>query len=94
MADASFTSLTAARLVLRRFRPEDLDAFVAYRSDPRVARYQSWEAPYPEREAHLIESSWWKGQWTNDLGDAILRHEWLARGGAAPESPPEQPQAG
>jgi len=31
---------------LRRFRPEDLDTFVAYRSDPEVARYQSWEVPY------------------------------------------------
>jgi RimJ/RimL family protein N-acetyltransferase len=47
MVDAAFTALTAERLVLRRFRPEDLDAFVAYRSDPETARYQSWEAPYP-----------------------------------------------
>ena len=46
MVDAAFTMLTTERLVLRRFRPEDLDAFVAYRSDPQVARYQGWEAPY------------------------------------------------
>jgi hypothetical protein len=46
MTDAAFTALTTARLALRRFRPEDLDAFAAYRSDPEVARYQSWEAPY------------------------------------------------
>ena len=46
MADAAFTSLTSERLLLRRFRPDDLDAFVAYRSDPQVARYQSWEVPY------------------------------------------------
>jgi RimJ/RimL family protein N-acetyltransferase len=50
MADAAFTALTSDRLVLRRFRPEDLDAFVAYRSDPEVARYQGWEAPYPRAE--------------------------------------------
>ena len=51
MVDAAFTTLTTQRLVLRRFRPEDLDAFVAYRSDPRIARYQGWEAPYPAGQA-------------------------------------------
>ena len=49
--DAAFAALTSERLVLRRFRPEDLDAFVAYRSDPGVARYQSWEAPYRRSQA-------------------------------------------
>jgi RimJ/RimL family protein N-acetyltransferase len=51
MGDAAFTALSTERLVLRRFRPEDLDAFVAYRSDPEVARYQSWEAPYRPSQA-------------------------------------------
>jgi RimJ/RimL family protein N-acetyltransferase len=51
MMDAAFAALTSERLVLRRFRPEDLDAFVAYRSDPEIARYQSWEAPYPPGQA-------------------------------------------
>jgi RimJ/RimL family protein N-acetyltransferase len=51
MADAAFTSLASERLLLRRFRPDDLDAFVAYRSDPQVARYQSWEVPYPPSQA-------------------------------------------
>lgn len=37
--------------MLRRFRPEDLPDLVAYRSDPDVARYQSWEAPYPAHRA-------------------------------------------
>ena len=32
-----------ARLAARRFRPGDLDAFVAMRDDPEVARYQSWD---------------------------------------------------
>jgi aminoglycoside 6'-N-acetyltransferase len=50
MADDGFTELGAERIFLRRFRPADLDDFVAYRSAPDVARYQSWEAPYP-REA-------------------------------------------
>ena len=39
------------RLVLRRFRAEDAEAFAAYRSDPDVARYQSWDAPIPIAEA-------------------------------------------
>ncbi len=40
----SFQPLTAARIVLRRFQPADLAAFVAMRNDPAVARYQSWGA--------------------------------------------------
>jgi RimJ/RimL family protein N-acetyltransferase len=51
MGDAAFTALTTQRLVLRRFRPQDLDTFIAYRSDPETARYQSWEAPYPPSQA-------------------------------------------
>ena len=43
-ADPDFTELRTDRLVIRRFRVEDVDAFVAYRSDPDVARYQSWVA--------------------------------------------------
>lgn len=35
--------LFAERLVLRRFAPADLEPFLAYRNDPDVARYQSWE---------------------------------------------------
>lgn len=31
------------RLTVRAMRPSDVEAFVAYRSDPDVARYQSWE---------------------------------------------------
>jgi RimJ/RimL family protein N-acetyltransferase len=41
-ADPDFTELRTERLVIRRFRPEDVEAFAAYRSDPNVARYQSW----------------------------------------------------
>jgi RimJ/RimL family protein N-acetyltransferase len=42
--------------VLRRFRPEDLDAFVAYRSNPVTARYQSWDAPYrPSQARQFLE---------------------------------------
>jgi len=31
------------RLIARRFGPRDLDAFVAMRADPEVARYQNWQ---------------------------------------------------
>ena len=35
--------LETERLVLRRFRSRDLAPFLAYRNDPEVSRYQSWE---------------------------------------------------
>ncbi|MPM89044.1 hypothetical protein SDC9_136152 [bioreactor metagenome] len=39
------------RLILRAFRPEDAAAFSAYRSDPEVARFQGWTAPYSLQQA-------------------------------------------
>jgi RimJ/RimL family protein N-acetyltransferase len=42
--------LETDRLIIRQFRDSDLDEFIAYRSDPLVARYQGWEIPY-ERNA-------------------------------------------
>ena len=54
MAHEDFTVLAADRLVLRRFRPADLPAFVAYRSDPEVARYQTWSAPFPLESAERM----------------------------------------
>jgi len=38
--------ITTERLVLRRFRAADAPVLAAYRSDPEVARYQSWDAPF------------------------------------------------
>jgi RimJ/RimL family protein N-acetyltransferase len=43
--------LRTERLVLRRFGPDDLPSFVGYRSDPDVARYQSWDAGYSADDA-------------------------------------------
>lgn len=37
-----FEPLYANRIILRRFQAQDLPALIAYRSDPEVARYQSW----------------------------------------------------
>jgi RimJ/RimL family protein N-acetyltransferase len=56
MAHVDFTVLAAERLVLRRFRRADLPAFVAYRSDPEVARYQSWSAPFPMEAAERMHA--------------------------------------
>jgi RimJ/RimL family protein N-acetyltransferase len=45
-----FTRLESQRLILRRFADSDLASFLAYRNDPKVARYQAWES-CTEREA-------------------------------------------
>jgi RimJ/RimL family protein N-acetyltransferase len=39
--------IATERLILRRFRTADAPVLAAYRSDPEVARYQSWDAPFP-----------------------------------------------
>lgn len=49
--DLAFGAGRTKRLVIRRFRPEDAASLAAYRSDPLVARYQSWEAPFAREEA-------------------------------------------
>ena len=53
MGDTGFTRIESERLVLRRFKDSDLDLFVAYRNDPEVARYQSWDS-FDEREARAF----------------------------------------
>jgi RimJ/RimL family protein N-acetyltransferase len=49
--------IRTARLDLRPFRAEDLPAFVAYRSDPDVARHQSWDATYAMADAERFLAS-------------------------------------
>lgn len=44
------------RLIARRFGPRDLEAFVAMRADPEVARYQSWETYTVEEGRAFIAS--------------------------------------
>ena len=53
MGDEGFTQLESERLILRRFRDSDLAPFVAYRNDPEVARYQSWDS-IEEQEARAF----------------------------------------
>lgn len=43
--------LTTSRLTLRPFRLSDLPTFLAYRNDPKVARYQGWDIPYTPEQA-------------------------------------------
>ena len=44
MNDSDLLPLQARRLTLRRFTEADVEPFLAYRNDPAVARYQSWES--------------------------------------------------
>jgi RimJ/RimL family protein N-acetyltransferase len=46
--------IVTERLRVRPFRVDDLEAFVAYRGDPEVARYQTWSHySMPDAEAFL-----------------------------------------
>jgi RimJ/RimL family protein N-acetyltransferase len=51
MADGLEPTILTDRLCLRPFRAEDLPDFVAYRSAPEVARYQSWDETYSMADA-------------------------------------------
>jgi len=44
MNDSDLLPLHTLRLTLRRFAEADVQPFLAYRNDPEVARYQSWES--------------------------------------------------
>ncbi|MFB7619222.1 GNAT family N-acetyltransferase [Kitasatospora sp. NPDC056181] len=48
------TVLVTRRLRLRRFSREDAPVLARYRSDPCVARYQSWRSPIDRAEAEAI----------------------------------------
>jgi RimJ/RimL family protein N-acetyltransferase len=50
MGGTDFVRLESEQIVLRRFADADLEPFLAYRNDPEVARYQSWDS-CTEREA-------------------------------------------
>ena len=43
------------RLTVRAMVPADVEAFVAYRSDPDVARYQSWEDYTLDQGRQLVD---------------------------------------
>jgi RimJ/RimL family protein N-acetyltransferase len=53
MSVVAFTQIESERLWIRRFKDSDLAPFMAYRNDPEVARYQSWDS-CDEREARTF----------------------------------------
>jgi RimJ/RimL family protein N-acetyltransferase len=62
--------LETDRLIIRRFTNDDLEAFLAYRNDPEVAKWQGWSVPYPrEKAVEFIEEM--KNRDPNEPG------EWL-----------------
>lgn len=53
MPMVDFTTLETIRVRLRHFTDADFAAFMAYRNDPEVAKYQSWTG-IREAEAHAF----------------------------------------
>jgi RimJ/RimL family protein N-acetyltransferase len=47
-------AIVTERLVLRPMQESDLPAFVAYRRDPDVARYQTWDTGYSMEDARKM----------------------------------------
>lgn len=57
--------IVTERLALRLLQPEDAPAFAAYRRDPAVARYQSWDSSYTTADAQRLVAA----QKGADFGD-------------------------
>jgi RimJ/RimL family protein N-acetyltransferase len=49
--------LSTPRLVVRRFTPKDLEAFVDYRRLPEVAEFQDWEVDFDVADAQRLVSA-------------------------------------
>jgi RimJ/RimL family protein N-acetyltransferase len=49
--------IVTERLRLRPFQADDLAAFVAYRREPEVARYQSWDTTFSMTDAERLLAS-------------------------------------
>ncbi|MBO9129275.1 GNAT family protein [Bacillus sp. 165] len=50
-----FENIETNRLQLRQFHIEDIHSFFAYRSNPEVAKYQSWENYRYEQAVSFVE---------------------------------------
>jgi len=55
--DIAFDERRTDRLVIRRLRAQDVLSLAAYRSDPAVARYQSWDTPFSQEQARSFTDS-------------------------------------
>jgi aminoglycoside 6'-N-acetyltransferase len=53
-AAGNAVELRTARLRLRPMADADLPAFVAYRRDPEVARYQGWDETFSAEDARAL----------------------------------------
>ena len=51
-----FKALDTQRLLVRRLRDEDLDTLVAYRADPAVMRWQSWDSDDAVKDRAMIDA--------------------------------------
>lgn len=49
--------LTTARLQLRPLQPTDQEAFLSYRNDPEVTRYQNWTRITPEEAQAFLQQA-------------------------------------
>lgn len=50
-----FSCLETERLILRRFTDTDLPSLLAYRNDPEIARFQSWDSFSPEEAQAFLQ---------------------------------------
>lgn len=77
-----FDGIRTERLLLRRVRPDDAEPLAARRSDPEVAEYQNWVAPFPIEKAREsiaevvdmegpINDEWWMLT-VADLDDTVV----------------------
>ena len=90
--------IVTERLVLRLLRAEDVPAFAAYRSDPDVARYQSWDPSYSPADGQRLVAA----QEGVDVGDpgpwvqvaAVDRASGELCGDCAVRVETDQPQTG
>jgi aminoglycoside 6'-N-acetyltransferase len=55
--DIAFDERGTDRLVIRRFQAQDASTLSTYRSDPTVARYQSWDSPFTLAQAQAFIDS-------------------------------------
>ncbi len=84
-------NLPTERLKLRNLRDEDLDDFLAYRSDPEVCRFQGYE-PYTRAEAekHIarlkIGEFGKAGEWTQVGIELVGENKIIGDIGLKPES--------
>jgi RimJ/RimL family protein N-acetyltransferase len=90
-----FTPIHTSRLLIRPMRLDDAPALAARRSDPEVARYQTWIPPYPlERAEKMVAEivamdgpapeEWWMATIADPdtdapLGDLVVHTTWEGR---------------